>query len=315
MLTPSIWLECLENRLGHITTNWDGMIILTGDMNIDLLGDRDTIATQYCTLLDIFGLKQIVSEPTRLTRTTRTLIDHIVTNMPSRVTHTGVIPCGIVSDHDGPFACVNIRVSCYQPRYKYTRSMKRFDAKTFLEDVAQLPLSLVYSSNDPDEQLEILNSLLTECIERHAPLRRYRMTRLPAPWMNCEEIRDLQSKRNKLRYEAHKTHSDTSWNAVWLVRNKLKTVIRKARKSFMETALSSSNGKKVWRVIHRVLKPTQQPLRLDPAELNIAFGSTASRTLNTEVTTSDDLVKLISNLPELKIIHSLNYVALLVAKY
>lgn len=171
MLTPSIWLECLENLLGHITTNWDGMIILTGDMNIDLLGDRDTIATQYCTLLDIFGLKQMVSEPTRLTRTTRTLIDHIVTNMPSRVTHTGVIPCGIVSDHDGPFACVNIRVSCYQPRYKYTRSMKRFDAKTFLEDVAHLPLSLVYSSNDPDEQLEILNSLLTECIERHAPLR------------------------------------------------------------------------------------------------------------------------------------------------
>lgn len=144
------------------------------------------------------------------------------------------------------------------------------------------------------------------------------MTRLPAPWMNCEEIRDLQSKRNKLRYEAHKTHTDTSWDAFRLVRNKLKTVIRKARKNFMETALSSSNGKKVWRVIHRVLKSTQQPLRLDPAELNIAFGSTASRTLNTEVTTCPHLtIRLNSKViyQNSTIIHSLNYVGLLVAKY
>ena len=39
ILSPIQWLDCLEDLLSHITTSWEGMIVLTGDMNIDLLGN------------------------------------------------------------------------------------------------------------------------------------------------------------------------------------------------------------------------------------------------------------------------------------
>ena len=47
------------------------------------------------------------------------------------------------------------------------------------------------------------------------------------------------------------------------VRNKLKAAIRRARETLTRQALSSNEPKEVWRIIHRILKPNQQPLRQD----------------------------------------------------
>ena len=101
-------------------------------------------------------------------------------------------------------------------------------------------------SDDPDEQLETLDSLIRECIERHAPLKRRRVTRPPAPWMKCSNIKDLQKERDTARYEAHNTPSYTKWDYLRSVRNKLKAAIRTARKTFIEKALYSSKSSEVW---------------------------------------------------------------------
>ena len=39
ILNPSSWLDSLERLLGHLPVSWDGimMLILTGDVNIDML--------------------------------------------------------------------------------------------------------------------------------------------------------------------------------------------------------------------------------------------------------------------------------------
>ena len=58
--------------------------------------------------------------------------------------------------------------------------MKTFDEQEFISDLDTLPLNIVSSSDDLEEQLEYLNSMFKECLERHAPLRRVRVTRPPA---------------------------------------------------------------------------------------------------------------------------------------
>ena len=40
---------------------------------------------------------------------------------------------------------------------------------------------MIYGIDDPDEKLEIFNDLLSECINNHAPLKRVKVTRPPAP--------------------------------------------------------------------------------------------------------------------------------------
>ena len=200
ILNPFSWLDCFESLLGHLTVSWDGMLILTDDVNIDMLSPLHYLTKRYQTILDVFGLTQVVTHPIRTTKTTKTLIDHL-TNYPQKVTDTGVVPCSIISDHDAIYACIK--------RLKHIRGMKNFKEESFVEDFSTLPMSIISCSDDPDEQLESLNSLILECIERHAPLKRIRVTRPPAPWMKCLNIRDLQKERDTTRYEAHNTPSNT----------------------------------------------------------------------------------------------------------
>ena len=117
------------------------MVVLTGDINFDLIGRPDSLVTRYSNTLDMFGLEQIVTKPT--TRTSRTLIDQFITNYPKRISATNVIPTSTVSDHDAPFACINVRVNRYQPRYKYIRNMKTFDEQEFISDLDTLPLNIL----------------------------------------------------------------------------------------------------------------------------------------------------------------------------
>ena len=74
------------------------MIVVTGDVNFDLLCARDSLVSRYTSILDMFGLEQMATKPTGVTGTTKTLIDHIITNFSSRIATTDVIPTGIVSD-------------------------------------------------------------------------------------------------------------------------------------------------------------------------------------------------------------------------
>ena len=126
--------------------------MLTGDINIDMLRPSDHLTKRYQGILDMFELTQIVKRPTRVTSTSKTLIDHFITNHPQKVTNTGIIPCSIVRDHDAIYACVNVRLPLFQPRYKFIqgiRTLKRTCLKrTFLLFVCLLyPTRMIQTNN------------------------------------------------------------------------------------------------------------------------------------------------------------------------
>ena len=144
-LSPSDWLNGLESLLGYLTVYWDGMLMLTGDINIDILHPSDLLTRRYQGILDMFELTQIMKRPTRVTRTSKTLIDHFIANHPQKVTNTGIIPCSIVSDHDAIYACVNVRLPRFHPRYKFIRDIRNFNEDVFKEDFV-LFLCLLYTT-------------------------------------------------------------------------------------------------------------------------------------------------------------------------
>ena len=86
ILNPSSWLDSLESLLDHLTVSWDGMLILTGDVNIDILSPLHYLTKRYQTILCVFGLTQVVTHPTRITKTAKALIDHLIKNYPQKVT-------------------------------------------------------------------------------------------------------------------------------------------------------------------------------------------------------------------------------------
>ena len=264
------WLSKMDNILSQVTSVWSGPIILTGDMNIDLLKESNT-KNQYLDLLNSYNLTQHVTKPTRQ----NSLIDHMITNIPRKVTISDVLQTPEISDHDACYICVNVRVSRYKPRFKYIRNLRSFDMNKCIKEFTELPFSIVHGVECPDEKLDILNSLILECIERHAPTKKIKVTRPPTPWLQNLDMINLQNCKKELRYLAHKTKSDQDWQNYRNIRNKIKSEIKSTKKTFYKTALSSKKPSEVWRCINKIFHPNSNHINADPNVLNSDFNSTA----------------------------------------
>ena len=83
---------------------------LLGDLNCDMLHNRSNyhISSNLTNIFDIYGLSQMISEPTRITSTSRTLIDLCITNSPEKIVNSGVVHLGI-SDHSQVFMTIKVR--------------------------------------------------------------------------------------------------------------------------------------------------------------------------------------------------------------
>ena len=51
----------------------------------------------------------------------------------------------------------------------------------------QLPTSLVYAFDEPDDKISVLNKLVNQFISEHAPIKRAKFTRRPAPWWKIQK--------------------------------------------------------------------------------------------------------------------------------
>ena len=283
------WIENFERVIGNATLEWSGNVVITGDFNIDLLSNSQ-IKDSYLETLRSFDLTQHVTSPSRKGVS---LIDHISTNSSCKVKFCDVLPTPEISDHDAVFACINTRVARFEPRYKIIRDMRNFDLLAYVADTATAPFNLVYATDCTDDSLNTLNYLLFNCIERHAPLKRIKVTRPQAPWMKDLKINKLQQTCHEKRTLAHQSQSDSDWKDFRDARNALKRQIKHTKKTFYRKILSSNKPKEVWKLIHRFLHPKKNVISIQPSELNEHYLSTAPRILGSQPTSTEDIQNLL----------------------
>ena len=58
----------------------------------------------------------------------------------------------------------------------------------YFADFKLLPTNLVFGFDDPNDQIVMLNKLITDCIADHAPIKKVKFTRPTAPWMKGPEL-------------------------------------------------------------------------------------------------------------------------------
>ncbi|CAB3997878.1 Hypothetical predicted protein, partial [Paramuricea clavata] len=151
-------------------------------------------------------------------------------------------------------------------------------------------------SDDADHVCQRCSERNRKCIERHAPLRRTKITRPPAPWLKDPTIQDLQEQRNVLQASARRSKDAQAWELFRSARNRLKALIKTAKKKFTQKMLSSKKPKEVWKVIHRILHPEPRRITFHPDKLNSHFTSTAERTIGTDVNDNNNSYDTIRNM-------------------
>ena len=173
--------------------------------------------------------------------------------------------------------------------------MKHFNITDYVDDFKTLPLASIYSFQDPNEQLDTLNNLILECIERHAPLVKAKFTSPPAPWMKQLDIADLRKTGTII--------------ATWHIILQLKKIgqnleisainqnqkSKRQRQLFTKKKLSSKNSKEIWKVVHRILKPNDNTLKVDTNKLNKYSNDTATRLVSRKSMSKKELTGLIDS--------------------
>ena len=86
--------------------------------------DDFSTKNKYIELLELFSLKQCVKIPTRITGTSKTVIDHVITNIENKSELcTRVLEQG-VSDHQAILTsyCNAIKVDIHEPKISVSRT-------------------------------------------------------------------------------------------------------------------------------------------------------------------------------------------------
>ncbi|XP_060561384.1 uncharacterized protein LOC132721143, partial [Ruditapes philippinarum] len=242
--SPANWNLDLEQILDKIYIE-NKEIILTGDFNYNY--DPLTLSTNntcWNNITNSFNLKQVVEEPTRVTKTSKTIIDHLYTNFPHNISEI-TIPQLSISDHFP--ICFTRKISntitkkSLHQIIQY-RNVKKFDEKEFLESLEQQPWSLIEIFEDPNDALDCFNSLFSQVLNEHAPLKRKRVKHTHLPdWYNPDILH-----ASKQRDKAKKINNNEDYK-YW--RNKVKNLISSSKKSYYSETINNNknNAKEMWK--------------------------------------------------------------------
>ena len=154
-------------KIDHINKKYS--LIILGDINIDY-NSRIKNVKLYKDLLLSHGLSNVINLPKRITESTETLIDHVITNMDLESLNTGILT-EVLSDHYPIFAvasCHTKKTSDFiQPRRNFSHSKKQ----AFINDLqTNLGNSLDLDNIDPNADLEKLVSIIRNSIKTIFPI-------------------------------------------------------------------------------------------------------------------------------------------------
>ena len=145
-------------------------IIVTADLNCDMLKPRSLEAVALQDLCDSVNLTQLIKELTRVTETLSTLIEVIMTSSNALVERSGVLKSHI-SDHYLVYALLKLKISKPPPSYVKVRSYKNYDSQCFVSDLERVPWNEVVLVDDASDMVDRFNKRFLEVLDGHAPVK------------------------------------------------------------------------------------------------------------------------------------------------
>ena len=232
-------------------------IIVVGDFNSDMLHKPNNSESEYGKrlrrILCSCGLKNIINSPTRVTANSKSLIDLVITNQPSKTQTSGSIDLGI-SDHHLIFAVFKVARGNAKPKIISTRNYKSLDVRQLKSDFDQAPWHLTGLFDDIDDIVDTWQYLYNEILHHHLPLRNVKIRAKSLPWINTS-IRKEMNKRYKLLKKAKSSGDPETWRRYKPKRYEVKKLLKSAEAAYWQKLFKeTTNPNEFWRLSNQVLR-------------------------------------------------------------
>ena len=224
-----------------------GNLIIMGDTNINTLNPSK--ASFVNDFMNTFSFTQMVREPTCF-KGNPTLIDHIYTSIPRRLSSTINFNCGLSDFHNFIAICTKISVPTKSAQFLFDRSYKHFSESEFLRDLETIPFHVADVFSDIDDYYWAFDCLLRDIIDTHAPVKKKKINPREAPFMNSALRKAMYAKRQAHNKARKNPTNQRLWEDFQKKRNSFVSLRRSSmRKYFKDRCSNASNSKSFWQTI------------------------------------------------------------------
>ena len=256
------YLTPLVNKLG---SEKNKNIFLTGDFNFNLLNtDCDTNVSKFLDIMTDKLLLPVISLPTRVINSSKSLIDNIFTNVLNPDIISGNIAVGI-SDHLPSFLIIPKSNVQYIPKKHnlFKRNTKNLNVNNLLNDLNQYNWDndLKFNDNDVNFSFNKFYDYTMTCIDKHAPLRKLTNKEFKQrykPWISTGILNSIKRKHSLFKKYINCSDQNQKkhlYGEYKFLRNRINIIINDSKKQHYINFFhdSNTNLRKVWQGIKEII--------------------------------------------------------------
>ncbi|KAJ8735149.1 hypothetical protein PYW08_014399 [Mythimna loreyi] len=248
-----------------------------GDFNTNLLIPNSSRTRKLLHLVQSASLHVLPLQPTHHNKNGEdTWLDLILTSNPSLVSSHGQLDAPGFSHHDLIFLSYILKPPKPKPMFQFRRAFARMNGEQLKRDAFDIDWSPLQEASTVDDKVNIFNNVVTKLYDTHAPVRRVKLKRPPAPWMNSE-IQKAMRQRDRAFRKFKKNRSEDNWAFFKTARNRCNQMIRNAKRRHILHNISSSSSADIWKFLRTlgIGKPAHSdlPNTIGLDELNCHFST------------------------------------------
>ena len=243
-----------DQRFIEILENWFELFIdnikfnmIAGDFNINY---RDNYNSNHLKrLAESFNLKQIIEEYTRISRHSKTLIDHVYTNIET--VHALVEHELKITDHETLVVNFDHGINSDGNLVKL-KCWKKYSKLKVSELVAR---NMDFPSVNLDRRTAVLNEALKLSTNQLVE-QKFVTIKNSNSWYTLDLLR-LKRKRDKWYKKFRRTNSNDHWYNYTVARNIYSKSLIRTRSEYIERKINQhkNNSKELWKTLKSLLKP------------------------------------------------------------
>lgn len=257
----SVPLNMSSNFFTHFGAYMDELselnerVIIVGDFNINWL-INDNLKNYVGEIINDSGYKQIVHEYTRITSTTKSLIDYVIVNDHYNITAKTDSNLKI-SDHET--IKITIQENISENEDKDIRVVK-YNKNLFRNKIARSDIMTMYFSNC-NYKADVFSKCLKQIVNEFIIVKKLKTVN------NCEwysnNLKALKIQRDRQYRLAKISYSTVEWNLYKKLRNKYKVKINNAKNRYISSKIDGAeNQKSMWKSIKTlVLKKSHNAIK------------------------------------------------------
>ncbi|XP_035700622.1 uncharacterized protein LOC118433119 [Folsomia candida] len=243
--TPKSFHVQMEDEIAN---NSQSEFYMIGDFNIDQLKSE---SSEFKSAIRRQTCKQLITQPTRVTTDSKSLIDLIVTNRVDLNKNRGIIH-DVIADHEIIYTIRKTQKHKRCPRKAVTiRSFKDTNEEKLNDMVKTAPWWILDFQSDMNLKCELFNKLVTLILNIHAPFKTFRVRVNKKPWMTVE-YEQINKNVERAKKDAHNSGCEDDFKKFKEIRIKATSqkFKLKALKIKQQASESDNSSKFCWKMLN-----------------------------------------------------------------